>query len=229
MKPKDLKPFFLWEDRHVIIKDRVWHIPIYYDKYETFTFPGWESKEVFGNTNPVCVEYCSGNGTWIAQKAVETPEKNWVAIEMDFERVRKIWSKIQNLKIKNLLVVYAEAYQATQLYFPSDSVESIYINFPDPWPKKRHIKKRLIKPIFLNELYRVLKEQGTVTFVTDDETYSNSTIETFDGVEGFASAYQEPYYRTDISGYGNSFFDTLWRGKGKEIRHHLFTKVEESK
>ena len=104
MKAKDLKPPFDWNSRRVLIHDRIWYSPLRHENEEEFSFPGWNSPELFENDNPVHVEYCSGNGAWIVDKAVNFPEVNWVAVEMKFPRVSKIWAKIKTLNLKNLIV-----------------------------------------------------------------------------------------------------------------------------
>lgn len=226
MKPKHLKHPFPWRERKVLIQDRVWYVPDFLDDYSSFKFPGWNTPECFGNTNPIYVEYCSGNGTWIAEKAREQPDINWVAIEIQFERTRKIWSKIKNLGLNNLLVICGEGYRVTSNYFPASTVEKVFINFPDPWPKKRHAKHRIIKPTFVDEIWRILKDKGEVTMVTDDPDYSQEMTETVSPHSGLYSLYQDPSYSTHIEGYGSSFFDTLWRGKGKVIHYHQYRKGE---
>lgn len=222
MKPEDLKPPHSRADQRVLIADRVWYVPLHESTPSNFAFDGWNI--AFANSNPVILEYCSGNGAWIANKAILNPEINWVAVERKFDRVRKIWSKIKNHQLDNLLVVCGEANDATQRYFPSDSVADIHINFPDPWPKNRHAKNRLIQPEFTSQLHRVLKNDGVLTFVTDDGPYSEWTIDIIQRHGGFVSAYPEPYFITDESSYGTSYFDQLWRSKGKTIRYHRFVK-----
>lgn len=224
MRPEHLKSPFSWEERRVLIKDRVWFVPHYYDRYSEFTFPGWTHPEVFGNENPICVEYCSGNGSWIAERAANDPLTNWVAIEKKFERARKIWSKIKNLNLRNLLVVCGEGYTVTSQYFPSESISSIAINFPDPWPKNRHTKHRLIQQPFIQEMHRCLKKDGSTTFVTDDADYSDWTIRMMLESKRFDSCHPEPFYVTEHSQYGTSFFDQLWRELGRNIRYHCFRK-----
>jgi tRNA (guanine-N7-)-methyltransferase len=223
MKPEDLKSPFRWNERCVMIKDRILYVPDYYDRYEEFTFPGWAA--IFNNDRPVRLEFCSGNGAWIAAKAAAEPEINWVAVEMQFCRVRKIGSKVINLNLDNLFIICGEAYNATHRYLPSDSIDQVFINFPDPWPKKRHAKHRLIQPRFLDQLQRILKIDHAVTFVTDDPDYSELTIDEFSRHPGFASGYPAPCYLTELPGYGvTSFFEDLWRQKGKMIRYHRFVK-----
>jgi len=133
-----LKHPFQWDERKVHIEDRVWYVPDYYEKYEEFAFPGWEY--LFSNKLPVRVEYCSGNGTWLSEKAKQFPEYNWIGVEKQFERVRKLWSKLKNLKISNLVALCGEAYTATRYYFPSESVSDIFINFPIPEEALEYIK-----------------------------------------------------------------------------------------
>lgn len=227
MKPADLKPPCSKEDQRTVIHDRVWYIPKRSIKFD-FVFPGWSHSDLFGNDSPVIVEYCSGNGAWIAEKAQKNPDLNWVAVEMKFERVRKIWSKIKNLGLKNLIVICGEANMTTAYYFPEDSVSDVYINFPDPWPKNRHAKNRLIQPVFADQLSRILKEGKSLTFVTDDIPYSEWLIEVMGNHSHFTSFYPHPYYLSDEADYGSSYFEQLWKSKGRSIRYHCFQKHKKS-
>ncbi len=225
MRPKHLKSPFKWADRCVTLYDRVLFVPAYCADDQAFVFPGWEHETVFGNSNPVVVEYCAGNGAWIAEKARANPHLNWVAVEIRFDRVQKIWAKIKNFTLPNLLAICGEGHFATRQYFPTGSVKDTYINFPDPWPKNRHAKHRLVQPAFLEQVHRILQPQGALILATDDPTYSGQFIEEMLGQTNFATAYPAPYYTTDWPDYGSSFFDALWREKGREIRYHRFQKL----
>lgn len=224
MKPEDLKPPFHKTDRKIVMHDHVWYLPDPNLVQNPFIFAGWNHSDFFGNDNPVCVEYCSGNGAWIAAQAQAYPHLNWVAVEKKFMRVRKIWAKIKNLQLKNLIVICGEAFRATNQFFPSESISNIYINFPDPWPKKRHAKHRLIQPIFVKELSRVMQPKNVLTFVTDDPDYSKEVISVFLADHTFESHYPAPYFSTEENNYGSSYFEELWRSKGKTIRYHRFIK-----
>jgi tRNA (guanine-N7-)-methyltransferase len=224
VKPEELKPLFSWEDRRVLINDRVWYVPERVQSPSEFVFPGWNHPDFFGNSNPVCVEYCSGNGAWVAAKALENPMINWVAVEKKYQRVRKIWSKAKNMKLNNLIILCGEAQNATMRYFPDASISDAFINFPDPWPKTRHAKHRLINHKFADELWRILKQGRSLTFVTDDPPYSEWLIKVMHRHGRFTSTHQAPYFSTELPLYGTSFFDQLWRSKGKIIRYHRFSK-----
>jgi tRNA (guanine-N7-)-methyltransferase len=227
MKPEDLKSPFTWEQRRVLIQDRVWYVPDQCEDtdYTGFSFPGWANRQLFDQERPICIEYCSGNGAWIAAKARVHAEYNWVAIERKFDRVRKIWSKIKNFELPNLLAICGEGYRITHYYLPSSTVRSVFINFPDPWPKKRHAKHRIIQVPFIREVHRILQPGGVLTMVTDDEAYSKIMIEVLHQVAGFESVFPDPYYVTHYPDYGTSYFEDLWRQKGKSIHYHAFRKL----
>jgi len=224
MKPDDLKSPFTWDERRVMVQDRIWYVPNQYENFNSFTFPGWNSPLFFDNSNPVCIEYCSGNGAWVAVKARMNPQYNWVAVELKFERVRKIWSKLKNFQLTNLMAVCGEGYRLTRHYIPDASIHSVFINFPDPWPKKRHAKHRIVQPSFVNEIIRILHPGGVLTMVTDDADYSRVMIDVVLQFSEFESEFADPYYVTDYPEYGTSYFEDLWRQKGKNIHYHSFRK-----
>ncbi len=223
MKPKQLQYPFSWDERHVLLKDRVLYVPDYYDRYQEFTFPGWESTELFAKPQPVAVEYCSGNGAWIIEKAKAHPDINWVAVEKRFDRVRKIYSKRHNEGLENLLIVSGEALTTTRHFFPASSVSNVYINFPDPWPKDRHAKHRLVTPPFVEQVGRILTNQGRLLLVTDHELYAEESIASIRQNPNFQSCCGERGFTKDRQNYGPSFFDSLWRSLGREI---LFVEFE---
>lgn len=211
-----LKYPYKWHERTVILQDGVLFVPEPLDVYPFIDF------KFFENDYPIHAEYCSGNGAWIISKALEFPEVNWIAIEQKFDRVCKIWSKVQKHQLKNLLIVCGTGLSATKHYFKSELVSHVYVNFPDPWPKKRHWKHRIIQQPFLVEVNRILKKGGGVTFVTDDHDYSQVMTEELHLSKKFQPQVPSPYVLKELAGYGSSFFEDLWRAKGKEIFYHLW-------
>ena len=218
--PKEFKIPYNWDERRILIHDRVWVIPAHYDQYDSFAFPGWDHPDLFGNDNPVHIEYCSGNGAWIAEKASQNPEINWVAVEKRLDRVRKNWSKIKNLKLDNLIAVYGEAYIFTKHFVPTETIDEVFINFPDPWPKNKHAKHRLMTVTFFEQLWRMMKKGSQMIFVTDYADYSDAVIKEAKKHGKF----HFENYTTEYSNYGSSFFEELWKKMGRTIRFHKFTK-----
>ena len=205
-----------------MIQSNVLYLPNFCSATD-FHFPGWEDPSTFKEEAPIKIEYCSGNGDWIAERALKDSTSNWIAVEMLFDRVRKIWSKKQNFTLNNLFIVSGEGLSFTRLYIEDSSVAGVFINFPDPWPKRRHAKYRIIQADFIRELERILIPGSTFTFVTDDIDYSHEFIQLMNRFTEFESIDPAPFV-TEKVGYGGSYFETIWRDQGKEIRYHEFRK-----
>jgi tRNA (guanine-N7-)-methyltransferase len=207
---KDLKIPYTWDERRPVFLDRMFYIPKVYDHTGQNQL-NWADLAIFGNKNPVCMEICSGNGQWIRDRAIAQPEKNWVAVEMCFERARSIWLKIHREKIPNLYVICAEATAFVNHYVQMQSIEQGFVNFPDPWPKRCHAKHRLIWAPFVQSLQKVIQNQ--MTLATDDETYYLQMVAEFTKAGGWKKLLFEPSDEV----YGDSFFADLWKQKGKTI------------
>lgn len=216
---KKLKFPYTWEERRPQIEQGVLFIPDHYDQHTEWTLPAWET--IFGNAKPVMIEYCTGNGTWIAEKA-QDKSCNWIAVEWRFDRVQKIWSKKTNYGLDNLWIVCGDAQIFISDYLRDHQVEGVYVNFPDPWPKLKHAKNRLFQPPFVAHSSRTIVPGGALTVVTDDATYGHQIVETMLSHSSWRSSFPHPHYRTEWEGYGASFFDSLWREKGREIRYFQF-------
>lgn len=201
---KDLKIPFSWEERHPVLLDRFFYLPAMYD-YQKKEFPFFESDK------PIAIEYCSGNGQWIGEKAKRHPEYNWIAVEKRFERARKIWLKLHREGIDNLVVVSGEGLAFTKFYAPK--VVAAYVNFPDPWPKLRHAKHRIMREEFLAEVAKIL--DGMITCATDDTPYYEEMKLEFAKVPEFKLLIDEKNW----DGYGDSFFKALWQKRGREIHY----------
>ncbi|MGR3911912.1 MAG: tRNA (guanine(46)-N(7))-methyltransferase TrmB [Candidatus Rhabdochlamydia sp.] len=214
---------YTWEERKPCLHEGVLFIPPHYDQHTSWTLPSWE--EIFGNQNPVHIEYCTGNGTWLAEKAKDS-SVNWIAVEKRFDRTQKIWSKKRTKRLNNLLVVYGDAHIFIKDYMKDHQVDEVYVNFPDPWPKLKHAKNRLFQQEFVRHLARTVRPQGCLTVVTDDAVYSHQVMHEVLENPSWGSFFASPHYVTSLEGYGTSFFEELWRQKGKEIRYMKFIREE---
>lgn len=208
---KELFLPFSWEERRPCLLDGFFYIPHAYEKHAEEKRLSWE--EVFGNRHPVSVEFCSGNGQWIAARAEENPSRNWVAVERRFDRARKTWKRAGRQGLSNLFVVCAEASLFIRFYAPLRSFASIYVNFPDPWPKTRHAKHRLIQAPFLEGLAAVSQEGAESSFVSDDVPYLEQMEAALNGSPHWELVSHLPMEES----YGESFFKSLWESKGRII------------
>ena len=200
---------YRWNDRFPLMKDGVFYVPEYYESHRAEYFPTLQ--EHFGNHYPVHIEYCSGNGEWILEQACKEGKINWIAVEKWFPRVRKLYAKRMRDQLDNVLIVSGEGLTFSREYLPDASLDEVFVNFPDPWPKKRHAKHRIVQPPFAEQLRRTLKKGGKVTFVTDHLGYKKQMEEVMEGWRRINRSFE---------GYGSSFFERLWRSHGLEI-HRL--------
>ncbi|MEI6242091.1 MAG: tRNA (guanosine(46)-N7)-methyltransferase TrmB [Chlamydiota bacterium] len=210
-----------WKERFPFLIDRLLCVPTFYDDHKKSGIIFLES--FFEKRNPIVVEYCSGNGEWIVNRAKLFPEYNWIAVEKRIDRVKKIWKKGKNLP--NLFIVLAEADTFNRYYVPDGLISEAYINFPDPWPKKKHAKHRIIQEDFLMELSRVMQKGSKVLFVTDDKDSVGRVSETFLSLPMWESCFPDPYFVTEWSNYGSSYFDSLWRLNGRTIHYMQFQNL----
>ncbi|PIS00734.1 MAG: tRNA (guanosine(46)-N7)-methyltransferase TrmB [Chlamydiae bacterium CG10_big_fil_rev_8_21_14_0_10_35_9] len=222
MKAKDLWIPFSYENRRPVIIQRLLFIPSHYEEHLKFAMPNLST--IFQNENACHVEFCSGNGQWIIDKAKNEPDKNWIAVEKRFDRARKIWVKMHNENLSNLFVVLGSAQDFAKYYLRDNLVDGVFVNFPDPWPKKKHAKNRLFQSEFIRDLAAILKPQRTAFIVTDDETYKGQVIDHFLENIHFRPEFPKPYFINNFEAYGQSFFNDLWVNKGRNIYYMSFIR-----
>jgi tRNA (guanine-N7-)-methyltransferase len=123
-------------------------------------------QQIFGNDRPVAVEIGPGRGEFLLASAARMPVRNFYAIERSAARARAIAAKIARSGLANARVIGADARCVIDAV-PDASVATFHIQFPDPWWKRRHEKRRLWTPDFVAALTRALVMGGTIELVTD--------------------------------------------------------------
>lgn len=216
-KVSDLRIPFIWEERRPVLLERFLYLPGHYDFHSEWKPIPWADAQMFGNDQPVLLEYCSGNGQWICEKAKQNPHLNWVAVEVRFDRARKIWRRLFRENLKNLYILCGEASILTRHYIPKKSLFEIFVNFPDPWPKSRHAKHRLIQAPFLAEIAQSALDGCKATFVTDDFPYATQMLRELALCPVWRPCLPHPHYSLEWPDYGYSFFFDLWKKKGYNI------------
>lgn len=122
----------------------------------------------FKNNNPIHVEFGTGRGKFITTLAKQNPDINYIAMEIKEEVLLKAVEKAVDLNLNNILFVWGDVSNILD-YFEEKELSRVYVNFCDPWPKKRWSKRRLTHTNFLNMYKQVLNESGEVHFKTDNE------------------------------------------------------------
>ena len=129
---------------------------------------------LFGNDQPLVLEIGCGIGDFIIQVADRSPDFNFLAIDIFNQGCHQTCNRIESAGLPNIRVMRTEARYLMHNYLGKESLQGIFINCPDPWPKKRHRKRRLLNQDFLNLALYCLQPGGDLHFTTDFNDYGES-------------------------------------------------------
>lgn len=132
---------------------------------------------VFGRSAPTILEIGCGMGETTATIAAAHPENDFIGIEVHAPGVGSLLKEIATRALGNLRVIRHDAVEVLRDMIPAGSLAGIHVYFPDPWPKKRHHKRRLIQPPFVHELALRLAAGGYLHCATDWEEYARQMLE----------------------------------------------------
>lgn len=183
-------------------------------------------KTVFGNKNPVDCEIGFGNGQFLIKKAQMHPERNFFGIDYSNESFRRARKKIKKAGVSNVKLVCLEAKAAFIVIIPDKSLSHIYLNFPDPWPKKKHYKNRLLDREFLTIAASCSTEEGKIIVATDDPFYRDFILEEIAAIHLWHPLFQKGW-TDELSDHFTTKYEKKWRKEGKEIFYMMFQKKAE--
>ena len=172
---------------------------------------------IFGRTAPLVLEIGSGMGETTAAIAQAHPEADFIAVEVHGPGVGSLLNRIESLQLRNLRVIRHDAVDVLEKMIADASLAAIHLFFPDPWPKKRHHKRRLVQPGFAALAARKLAPGGTVHAATDWPDYAEHMNAAFSrepllekATAGFTS---RPPTKFEARGkrLGNPITDAYWR------------------
>jgi tRNA (guanine-N7-)-methyltransferase len=135
----------------------------------------WEA--VFGNRHPVELEIGIGKGRFLIDAAQRLPDVNFVGIEWALKYLAIAHRRSLNRQLRNIRLVQGDAREFVEFFVPSGSLQAIHLYFPDPWPKKRHHKRRLFDAAFLGDVERTLQPGGRLWLATDFAEYFEVMLE----------------------------------------------------
>ncbi len=188
-----------------------------WDRYGVDASPGLlDLDKLFRRRAPRILEIGFGNGQFLATMAQARSDADFLGIEVHRPGVGHVLMRIESLGLSNLRVLCVDAVEVLARQLPDASLNRIQVFFPDPWPKHRHHKRRLIQPDFVALLARKLKPGAHLHLATDWEAYALHMLAVLEAAEGFvntASKFAErPYYRplTKFERRGLSLGHTVW-------------------
>ena len=155
----------------------------------------WSS--YFQNNNPIYIEIGMGKGQFIIENAKRYPNINFIGIEK-YDSILALALKKINVELPNLVMLRLDAFNIDSIF--KEEIETIYLNFSDPWPKKRHAKRRLTSPRFLERYSKIFRGNNKIIMKTDNIDLFNYSVE---------SLKEYGYNINDISNDLHSYKDNI--------------------
>jgi len=141
-------------------------------------------ERIFGRAAPVHIEIGSGKGTFLLNQARRAPEVNFLGIERANKYYRSAVDRIGRWGLGNIRIIRTDAAHFLTVHVGDSSVDCFHVYFPDPWPKKRHHKRRFVSGPNMAQMLRCLKTSGVIRIATDHADY-------FEQIEGVLRAYSQ--------------------------------------
>jgi tRNA (guanine-N7-)-methyltransferase len=173
-------------------------------------------QEIFGRKAPLQVDLGCGDGSFLCVLAQRMPAKNFLGLERLLNRVRT--SARKAVALDNVRLLRVESSYAVRYLLPAESVERFYLLFPDPWPKRRHHRRRIVTPDFLSSIHAALEKRGSIYIATDDIDYFAKIKEMAESDPDFAISDAD----VDLP---PSKFGLVFRQKGASIHSLALGKV----
>jgi tRNA (guanine-N7-)-methyltransferase len=195
---------------------------IYLDEYgEPPSIARWE--EIFApDVQPpldLVVDIGFGRGEFLIDAARKEPHRAFVGIERSFKRTLKMARRLARLTIGNVRLVESTAQAGIPEFFPERSIESAWINFPDPWPKDRHAGRRLVQAAFIRDLALRLVPGGVLHLATDDAAYAAQMDGVLSGEPLLENLYAPGPVRRENSGRIPTAYELEWESLGRSFHY----------
>jgi len=180
-------------------------------------------KTLFDNDNEVIIEIGFGNGESLLQQAINQPQYNFIGIEVHGPGVGHLIHEADTHGVHNIKVIRHDAVEVLEQQIADSSIKQLQLFFPDPWHKKRHHKRRIIKPAFIQLVKQKLKTGGILHMATDWQHYAEKMLEEMEDTEAFRN----------ISGKGNysktqgARCETKFERRGIKLGHGVWDLLYE--
>lgn len=181
--------------------------------------------EVFGNDNPIRIEIGMGKGAFIMEQARRNPDVNFVGIEKYSSVLLRAIQKQEEEQLPNLKLIRMDAEYITDVFAPGE-VDTIYLNFSDPWPKARTAKRRLTSRVFLHRYEKILKPAGVVEFKTDNNDLFEFSLEEIEPAGWELVSMTRDLHNDEVMNAGNIMteYETKFSTLGQKINKYIIKR-----
>lgn len=177
----------------------------------------------FGS-RPVVLELGFGRAELIQRLATADPERGYLGVEVSRKRVAKAARRMQRVGLENVRVVHANAEFVVERALPDACIAECWANFSDPWPKKRHFKRRLFQPAFVAQLTRVLAPGAVLHAATDHPGYALWIDEVLRGAAGLENLHAPAPWSDSAPPRPQTAYEAAWLAEGRRIAYFEYRR-----
>ena len=181
---------------------------------------------LFGAERPLRVEIGVGNSSFLIEVARSAPQFNYLGFEYSRKRVLKFLKKVEAAAFTNIRMLRVDAGLVIGHLFQDDSVDHVYINHPDPWPKRRHARKRFVSTENAREIRRLLAPGGGLSLRTDVPQYALQMLEVLDGTEGLENLAGKGCFAPAPLENHPTPYERKFLGEGRKIFYMEYIKIQ---
>ena len=175
---------------------------------------------------PLVVEIGFGRGEFLLELATRHPEQAFVGVEYSYKRALKMTRRVAKLGLANLVLVEAPAEQVLREALSDASVACFWLNFPDPWPKKRHFRRRVVQTDTLAWIARRLVPGGLLRIATDHAGYAEWIDEHLAASPELANCYAPERWRPGVEGRSATAYELEWRALGRSFYFFEYARCD---
>jgi tRNA (guanine-N7-)-methyltransferase len=199
-------------------------IPVLEGRLHPKQIPDWKS--IFPQTRPTIVEIGCGKGCFLSKAAKRDSHCNFIGIERLSKRIEKTKKKLENFQLENTALVCAVAEEVFPHWFSDYPLHKILIQCPDPWPKKRHHRRRLIQEPFISAMYHALEPQGFIEINTDHPEYASFILEHMEKTTLFQNLYGSGQWSFETDEAIETIHHIKFKKLGRKIHYFRFQKKQ---
>ncbi len=182
-------------------------------------------EQVFGRRAPCILEVGFGNGETLAELATAHPETDYLGVEVHEPGIGHLLLLLERMELGNVRVICHDAVEVLRHQVPPASLAGVNLFFPDPWPKKRHHKRRLVQAAFVELVARALEPAGSFHLATDWQDYAEHMLEVVDASPRFHNCSPEGGFAASRGSRPSTKFE--WRGRrlGHQVRDLVYRRT----
>jgi tRNA (guanine-N7-)-methyltransferase len=169
-----------------------------------------------------------GRGELLLDLAQSQPDAALLGVEYSFKRVLKLARRLARTQLRNVRLVCDTAEAIVGDRLAPGSVHAFWVNFPDPWPKKRHHRRRLLQPAFVRQLALRLEPGGLLHVATDHEGYAEAIAEVLAGEPLLENLHAPAAHRCEPPARAATAYELEWRAQGRECRYFAYRRTRET-